>query len=392
MMLWKNAGRAAAAAILILAAAAPVWAGDLGFGATVGLEITYTPIPPASYNIGSDLQLAFDVPGFTLRSSTGFDLAGFTFERVALGIDLGAAQIAEDIRFEPSFDWNEMSLDVSIVGVQVGADWIFANTGSAQTPSYGMAAVVAVESEMPFGLGLASVTGFGATDVVNVVGGAAAPFEDEMLFLYDYIDTVCNPAEELDVTVVDGFFFEEELLRLTLLYSGMVASHTMWFDATGLSQIVFELGYVFPDPALAILTAITLDGGFSVTTIDVVVDVLIDAVRFTSWTGFAEPAFPLPLPVLFSGQKFAVAFELSGVSVTSETDFDDLFMFEAEAIAIVATIDPVTFVSLTTFDAGGFAGECIQASVAFSGVKLSTDAQFTWDGVVLVSFGFELSF
>jgi hypothetical protein len=391
-MLWKNAGRAAVAAILILVAAAPAWAADLGFAATVGLEITYTPIPPASYNIGSDLELVFNVPGFTLQSNTGFDLAGFAFERVALVIDLGAAQIEEDIRFEPNFDWNEVSLDVSIVGVQIGVDWIFANTGSAQTPSYSMAAVVALESEMPFGLGIASVTGFGATDVVNVVGGAEAPLVHEMLFLFDYVDTVCTPAEEPDVTVVDGFFFEEELLRLTLLYSGMAASHTMWFDASGLSQMVFELGYVFPDPALAILTAITLDGGFSVTTIDIVVDALVDAVRFTSWTGFAEPTFPIPLPVLFSGQKFAVSFELSGVHVTSETDFDDLFLFAAETIVIEATIDPVTFVSLTTFDSGGFAGECIQASVAFSGVKLSTAAQFTWDGVVLVSFGFELSF
>ncbi len=71
MMLWKNAGRAATAAILILAVAAPAWAGDLGFSATVGLEITYTPIPPASYNIGSDLQLAFEMPGFTLQLEHG---------------------------------------------------------------------------------------------------------------------------------------------------------------------------------------------------------------------------------------------------------------------------------------------------------------------------------
>ena len=96
--------------------------------------------------------------------------------------------------------------------------------------------------------------------------------------------------------------------------------------------------------------------------------------------------------MLFAGQKFAISFAVSGVRVTSETDFDDLFLFEAEILAIEATIDPVTFVSVTSFDAGGFAGECIQASVAFSGVRLSTDAEFTWAGVVLVSFGFELSF
>ena len=392
MMLWKNAGRAATAAILILAVAAPVWAGDLGFSATVGLEITYTPIPPASYNIGSDLQLAFEVAGFTLQSNTGFDLTGFTFERVAFEIDLGAAQIGEDIRFEPDFDWNEVSLDLSIVGVQIGADWIFANTGSAQTPSYNMGVVVALESEIPCGLGIASVTGFGATDLVNVLWGAAAPFSHDMLVLFDHLATLCDPADDLDVTIVDGFFFEEELLRLTLSTSGLLASHTMWFDAGGLSQMVLELGYAFADPCLNVLTSITIDGGFSVTNIDVMVAAEIDVVRFTSWTSFAKPTFPVPLPVLFSGQKFAIAFELSGVDVTSETDFDDLFFFDAEIIAIEATVDPVSFVSLTTFDSGGFASECIQASVTFGGVKLSTDAEFTWGGVARVSFGFELSF
>lgn len=390
-MLCKYAGGAVAAAILIVMAAAPAWTADLGFSATVGFEITYTPVPPASYNIGSDLRLSFYVPGFELHSSTGFDLTGFTSERVQFGIDLGAAQVSEDIRFEPAFDWNELSLDVAVVGVEIGVDWIFANTGSPQTPSYDMGIVVALETETPFGLGLASVTGFGAADLENVLG-SAAPFSDEMLFLFDYVATICEPAEDLDVTVVGGFFFEEELLRLTVFYSGLIASHTMWFDAAGLAQMVFELGYVFPDPALGILTALTLDGGFSVTSLDVIFDTSIEGVRFTSWTQFAEPAFPVPLPVLFAGQKFAISFAVSGVSVTSETDFDDLFLFESEILAIEATIDPVTFVSVTSFDAGGFAGECIQASVAFSGVRLSTDAEFTWAGIVLVSFGFELSF
>lgn len=392
MMLCKNAGGAAAAAVLIIVAVASASAGDLGFSAAVGLEITYTPVPPASYNIGSDLQLSFDVPGFTLRSNTGFDLTGFTFERVAFEIDLGAAQIAEEIRFEPAFDWNELSLDVAVVGVRIGVDWIFANTGSPQTPSYDMGIVVALENETPFGLGIASVTGFGAADLENALGGTIAPLSHEMLSLFNHIAAGCQPVQEPDVTIVGGFFFEEELLQLTVFYSGLVASQTTRLDATGLSQMVFELGYVFSDPALGILTALTLDGGFSVTTLDVILDVSIEGVRFTSWTGFAEPAFPIPLPVLFSGQRFAIAFEVSGVCVTSETDFDDLFLFEAEIVAIEATIAPVTFASLTRFDGGGFAEQCIQASVAFSGVKLWTDAEFTWDGVVLVSFGFELSF
>ena len=384
MMLWKGIGRAAGVAVLILAAAMPAWASDLGFSASVGLEITYTPVPPASYNIGSNLQLTFEIPGFALESETGFDLTGFTFQRVTLGVDLGAAKITEEIRFEPDFDWSELSLDLSIVGVEIGVDWIFANIGSVQTPSYDMGVVVAFQSEIPCGLGIASVTGFGAIDLVNVLGGALTPFSEEMLFLFAHLDTVCDPAPALDVTVVDGLYFEEELLRLTFAFQGLLASHTTWFDALGLAQMVYEFGYDFDDPSLGFLTAVTVDGAFSITKIDVI--------RFTSWTGFAEYSPPTPLPVMFAGQGFAVAFELCGVTVTSETDFDDLFLFEAEIVAIETSIDPVTFVSLTTFDASGFASECIEASIAFSGVQLSTKAEFTWDGVVLVAFGFELTF
>jgi len=392
MMLWRSARRAAAAAVLIFAMAAPAWAGDLGFSATVGLEITYTPIPPASYDIGSDLKLTLDIPGFALQSETGFDLSGFTGERVSFAVDLGAAKIAEDIRFEPEFDWNELSLNMSVVGVNVGASWIFANTGTTQTPSYSMAAIVELGSEIPCGLSLASVTGFGATNVVNVLGGVAAPFSDKMLTLFDHIAAVCAPPADLRVTVVDGFYFEEELVRLQLSLSGFITSNSVWFDPTGLSKIVFELGYQLADPNLGFLTSLTLDGSFAIAHLDVIADLSFDALRFTSWTEFAKPTIPVPLPLLFSGQKFALQFEVCGVTVTSETDFDDLFLFDGEEIAIEATVDPVTFVSLTTFDGSGFSRQCIQASVTFSGVKLSTEAEFSWSGVTLVSFGFTLSF
>jgi hypothetical protein len=97
------------------------------------------------------------------------------------------------------------------------------------------------------------------------------------------------------------------------------------------------------------------------------------------------------IPIVFSGQGFAVSFEFCGVTVTSETDFDGSFLFGQELIAIEAVIDPVTFVSLTAFDAGGFASQCIYADVCFSGVLLYTRAEFDFAGIQLVTFGFELS-
>lgn len=390
-MLWTNAGRAAMAAILILAGTAPGWAAGLGFSAAVDLEITYTPIPPASYDIGSELGLTFAMPGFTLTSDTGFNLSGFAFERVEFEVDLGAAQIAESIRFEPGFDWNQLSFDLAIACVQVGVDWIFADIAAPPTPDYQMGVVLAVRCDTPVGLSVASATGFGAADLADVLGGTA-PFSEEALSLFEYVATLCAPAPASDPTILAGFAFEEEILRLTLASVGLVASHTTWLDAAGLQQMGFELGYQLPAPQIGLLAALLLDGTMTITHLDLILDVFVEGVRFTSWTEFAEPLFPVPVPILFAGQRFAVSFEVCEVRITSQTDFDDLFLFAGEQIAIEATIPPVTFVSLTSFDAGGFAAQCIEARLAFDVVELWSAAEFAWDGLVFVLLGFSLAF
>jgi len=376
-------------ALLLGGAAA---ANDLGFSGRVGLEVTYTPIPPASYNIGAEMSLGFDVSGFSFASETGFDLFGFESERVTLAVDLGAVLLSEEIRFEPTFSWNELSVDLAIVGVQFGVDWILANIGGVQTPTYSMGAVVELSSGIVCGFSIASLTGFGAVDLVNLLGGVEAPFSYVYLGLFEHLDTICVPPVDLDVTIVDGFYFAEELVRLEVDYLGLIASNTTWFDYQGLSKMLFELGYRFDEPSLGFLTSMTLDGSFAITGIDFILDLRIDVVRFTSHTSFVEATAPTPIPIVFGGQGFAVSFEICGVVVTSGTQFDESFLFAEETIAIEAVIDPVTFTSLTTFDASGFAGECVYADVAFCGAVIFTRADFTATGIELITFGFELTF
>ena len=138
----RTCGRIAVLSVLLLLVGGGVaGAGELGFSAGVGLEVTYTPVPPTSYNIGSDLTLSFEVAGFSLVADTGFDLVGFQSEKVTLAVDLGAVQLAEEIRFEPIFSWSEMSMDLAIAGVEIGLDWILADIGTVQTPAYSMGAV-----------------------------------------------------------------------------------------------------------------------------------------------------------------------------------------------------------------------------------------------------------
>jgi len=367
-------------------------ADDVGFSGFVGLGITYTPVPPTSYNIGADLVLAFDVSGFSFASETGFDLAGFQSQQVTLGVDLGAVQISEEILFDPYFSRNEMSIDMAIAGVDIGVDFILANIGSVQTPTYSMGAVIELSSGIVCGFSITSLTGFGAIDLVNILGGVEAPFSYEMLTLFNHLDTLCTLPLDLDVTIVPDFYFEEELVRLEADFMGLVASNTTWFDATGLSRMLFELGYRFEEPTLSFLASMGLNGLFVITDIDFIIDLQVDVVRFTSHTWFVENPLPVPIPIVFEGQGFAVSFEICGVLITTETDFDGSFLFARQLIAIEATFEPVTFRSLTTFDAAGFADQCIYADVTICGAKLYTRAEFDFSGIGLVTFGFDFTF
>jgi hypothetical protein len=367
-------------------------ADDVGFSGFVGLGITYTPVPPTSFNIGADLVMAFDVSGFSFRSETGFDLAGFQSERVVFGIDLGAVRISEEILFDPYFGWNELSIDMAIAGVDIGVDLILADIGSVQTPTYSMGGVIKLSSAIVCGFSITSLTGFGAVDLVNILGGIEAPFSYELLYLFNHLDTLCTLPLDLDVTIVPDFYFEEELVRLEANFMGMIASNTTWFDYTGLSRLLFELGYRFEEPSLGFLASMGLDGSFVITDIVFLVDLQIDVVRCTSHTWFEENPLPAPVPVVFGGQGFAVSFELCGVLITTETGFDGSFLFAQQLIAIEATFDPVSFRSLTAFDATGFASQCIYADVALCGVKLYTKAEFDFSGIERVMFGFDFSF
>jgi len=378
--------------VLLFTAGVGVMAVDeVGFSGGVGLDVSYTPVPPASYNIGSDLTLAFSVSGFTFTSATGFDLSGFQSEKATLAVDLGAVQISEEIRFEPHFTWNELSVDLSIVGVKIGFDLILADIG-AQTSSYSMGCVLELSSTVVCGFTITSLTGFGAEDLVNLLGGIEVPFSYQLLYLFNHLGGLCVAPIDLDVTIVPNFYFEEELFRLEVETMGLIASSTIWFDETGLTKLLFETGYRFEEPSMAFLASMSLDSGFAITGMDFIVNLEIDVARFTSHTSFAEVPPPAVIPIVFDSQGFAVSFELCGVLITTATTFDSSFFFAEQLIAIEASIDPVIFKSLTTFDATGFAGQCIYADVQFSGVTLFTKAEFDFSGIDLVTIGFELVF
>jgi len=379
--------------LVMLAAGGLTLAEETGFSGGVGLEITFIPIPPLSYDIEADLTLSLSIACFTFESETVFALTGFQSQEFDVEVDLGAVSIAEEIIFDPYFSWNQLSVDALIIAVETGLDLILADIGiGTQSPSYSMGAVLELSSGVMSGFSITTLTGFGAIDLVNVLGGVEAPFSHNLLDLFSYLDSLFAPQFTPRVTIVPGFYFEEEFVRLEVDYCGLLSSSSTWLDWTGFAKEVFEFGYQFEEPSLSFLTAMTFDNSFSISGLDFILDLEICGVQFTSWTSFTAPQTPSVLPIVFSGQRFAVSFEVFGVLVTAETDFDGTFLFERQLLAIEAEIEPVAFTSLTAFDRTGFSGEWIKAQVRFSGVTLYTLAAFDFGGIIEVSFGFELAF
>lgn len=378
--------------LILTAGMGAVTASAVEFSGSVGLDIYYMPVLPVYHNIGSDLTLTFSISGFTFTSATGFDLAGFRSQIVTLDVDLGAVQISQETRFEPHFSWNELNVDLSIVGVEIGVDLILADIVGPQTPTYSIGSVLELSSSIVCGFMVTSLTGFGAQDLINVLGGIEAPFSHQMTYLFNHLNGLCTAPVALDVTIVPGFYFEESLFQMEVEMMSLIGSNTVWFDETGLAKLLFEMGFRFEEPSIGFLSSITLNGGFAITGMDFIVDMKVDVVRFTSHTSFAEAPLPIVVPIVFDSQGFAVSFELGSVLVTTATMFDSSFFFAEQLIAIEAWLDPVTFKSLTTFDATGFAGQCIYADVRFCGVVLFTRSEFDFTGIKRVTVGFELIF
>ena len=362
------------------------------FSATLGLDVTFVPLPPLSFDIVSALSLTLSVADFVFASQTEFALSGFQSQRFTAALHLGAVTLSDWVAFEPLFSWNQFAAHAQFFAIDAGIDLILASIGSTQTPTYSMAGVLQVGASPTCGVSLLSLTGFGAVDLLALSGGIGAPLAHRFQHLFHYLDTLCADPVDTRVTVLPDFYFEEQVLRIELDLFGLLASSTTWFDWLGFSAQTIEVGFAFLEPNLAFLMAISLDGAFSIDAMEFILDVVIQPVSFTSRTAFIGPLGPPPAVIAFAGQQFALAVEAIGVLFTFETDFDSAFLFERQLVALETEIPPVRFASLTAFTAAGFDEQCVRARVQFTGVSLFSLVGFDLGGITQARFGFDLTF
>ncbi len=363
-----------------------------GIAGNVRFQIAYIPVPPASYDIASDLGLAFAAGGFTFASATGFDVYGFQSQELRLALDLGVVTISEDLRFEPHFSWNEIRVGVSMTGIFIGVDLILADLVALPPPALSMGGVLGLSGQIGPDVTLTSLTGFGVEDLVHRLEGVEAPHRDRMLTPFHRLRDVCQDTARWDVTVVPGFLFEEQLVRLEAGSVGLIASNTTWLDDTGLDRMVWEVGYRFDDPSVAFLAVVDLRGWLTISALDFVLDLGLEGVRLTSHTAFVEVPPPSIAPIVYEGQQFAVSFSLCRVLVTSITVFDEAFFLSEQHVKMVVRAEPFMVMGLTSFDATGFSSQCLHVSTRLLGVALHGRVEFSFTGVLGAALGFSLGF
>ncbi|MBN1857704.1 hypothetical protein JW848_00700 [Candidatus Bipolaricaulota bacterium] len=362
------------------------------FGGVIAFDVSLTPVPPLSYDIAAQLSLDARLGWFSLSSETQFSLSGFEFERLILGAALGAIMLTERLDFDPLFAWNQLGMDVEFLGIALGVDLILADISTAPPSVYSMAGILEFETSFDFGVSVLSLTGFGATDLLESHQASATPLAADLLGLLDHVDGLCVDEEAPNPTILPGFYFEEQDLQFSFSALGLLVSSTTEFSWTGISRQTIEFGFQFADPQIAFLLALSLDIPIAVDEIVLLVDLQVFPVRFTSHTVFAAPLPPTLLPIQFESQRFGLGMEFLGALWTTVLDFDSTFLFERLQIGIEAEIGPAMITSLTTFAAAGFQEQCLRANVTFSGITLSTSVRFDMSGLVELAFGFALSF
>ncbi len=340
-------------------------ADETPFDGSIGLEATFRP-DGLSYTMEIELDLKFSIAGFTLKSSTSFDLDGFNRQIFTTAIDLGLAAISNEITFQRPgrFTKNHLAVDISIIDIDFGIDLILADIAPPQTPQFSIGMIIDIRGELPAGFRIINLTGFGAEDLAQML-------------------------DDKPVTVVDGFAFEEQLTKIAVEYMGIHAAAMTIFDLAGLKTASLEFGYYYADPLAELIFSFMMktDFGsdFALTGMEFELGATLARINFSSRTEFAAP-------LAFERQTFSISSLIADIKITSQTVFTAPFAFYSQRITIVTEIEPVKFTTQTTFDLTGFAAMEIEVGLSVSGIHLYTAVAFDLHEITKVVVGFQLTF
>ncbi|MCD5416768.1 hypothetical protein LR021_00090 [Candidatus Bipolaricaulota bacterium] len=371
-------------------------ANETPFDGSIELKTTFRPDPLGPpHDVQIELDLAFSIAGFALESSTLFDLDGFKRQIFTTAIDLGLAVISNEITFQRPgrFTKNHLAVDVSIIDIDFGIDLILADIAFPQTPHFNIGMVIDIRGKLPAGFSIISLTGFGVENLAQMIDDSKALCRHSK----PCTDIVQGKAlcRHKPVTVVAGFAFEEQLTKISIDHLGIRAAAITTFDIAGLKAASLKFGYYHADPlaelALSFMMRTDFGRDFALTGMKFELGSVIAGINFSSRTEFASHPSPMA-PLAFDRQTFSITGSIAKTEITSKTVFTAPFTFYLQRITIVTEIEPVKFMTQTTFDTTGFAAMKIEVGVTISGIRLYTSTAFDFHGITEVVAGFQLTF
>lgn len=231
-------------AVLLVAVVGGVtsWSQPPAVSGSLGIEVTFTPIPPATLDITSAITLSLSFGRAEVLSRTELSLAGLLAQHLVMGVNLNGVGLRSGLRFDPCFSKYWFEVQGGCCPLELGGLFLVENLAlTCQTPNYTIGIVLDLGVAWRPGFFARSLTGFGVTD------------------LYHLIDL--DPATGL--TAVPGVWFEEELLHLGFTGVCFRTDSMVLFDPFGLAW--FELGasYLYPDPEAELGLRIRLLGTFT---------------------------------------------------------------------------------------------------------------------------------
>ncbi|MCS7240004.1 MAG: hypothetical protein NZ651_02000 [Candidatus Bipolaricaulota bacterium] len=264
---------------------------EISFSGAVGMDFLFTPA--SSFSMQSALTLTMDVGKGGVKSQTILSLTGLEAEHLWLWLNFQGVTLKSGLTFDPCFSRWTLSASGGCCAFFLGGTFLLGNLAHiCQTPDYTIGLI------LEFGVGgepgflARSLTGFGVSGLYALIDGD--PWTD--------------------VTLVPGWFFEEELLHFVWSTQCLRVYTTWMFAYTGLGFGELGVNYRFTQPIVDLGAALRFNSTLSLAWAKLYLGVSVDPVSVYSATAFN-----------FSGllwEEIGIKIQFSQVLIYSTTRFD----------------------------------------------------------------------
>ncbi len=266
---------------------------DCGFGGSLGLEFTFTPVPPAALDISTDITLSLTFGGAYLMSRTHLTWDGLEASWLTVGLHFEDLEFRSSMRFDPCFSMYRLEARGLCCPFSLGGLLILENLAPlCEPPDYTLGVALDLELSFSSGFWVRSLTGFGVWDLYYLV-------DDDV---------------RTDIQAAPGWWFEEQLIGLGLYGTCFFTDTWVLFTDLGLSWWRVATSYRWTQPQVEVGARLWFLGLFAFTQADLVVAGHIEPVALESVTTFDLGGFLM--------QKLSIEVAFSGITIYARTHFD----------------------------------------------------------------------